>query len=50
MLVFAHASHWLTPLIYLAPVIVLAVAVSVQGMRDKRRDGDAEPDGREAPR
>jgi cytochrome c oxidase assembly factor CtaG len=43
-LVFAHAGHWLPQLLYLAPVVVIVVAVAVGRIRERRegrRDGDA---------
>jgi hypothetical protein len=34
--VIAHAGHWLPQLLYLAPLIVLVVAIVVGRMRDRR--------------
>jgi cyanate permease len=34
----AHAGHWFAGLLYAAPVVVLAAALWVQSLRDKRRD------------
>jgi hypothetical protein len=36
--VIAHAGHWLPQLLYLAPLIVLIVAIAVGRLRE-RRDG-----------
>jgi hypothetical protein len=33
---FAHASHWLASLLYLAPVLILAGGIAWQRMHDKR--------------
>jgi hypothetical protein len=33
----AHAGHWITGLLYLAPVIVLGGAVAIANWRDRRR-------------
>lgn len=40
----AHATHWVTGLLYLAPVLVLAAAVLWQ--RLKARNGDTAGDDR----
>jgi cytochrome c-type biogenesis protein CcmH/NrfF len=37
MTVLAHVGHWATQLIYLAPVLVIVVALLVSWLRDKRR-------------
>jgi cytochrome c oxidase assembly factor CtaG len=34
--VFAHAGHWLPQLLYLAPLVVLVVAILVGRARDRR--------------
>lgn len=34
----AHAGHWLAGLLYLTPVIVLAVAIGLQRFKDRRKD------------
>jgi hypothetical protein len=36
MIVFAHAGHWLPQLLYLAPVIVMLVAVGLGKLRERR--------------
>lgn len=33
---FAHTGHWLVDLLYLAPVLALAVAVGVGKLRERR--------------
>jgi uncharacterized membrane protein YtjA (UPF0391 family) len=37
-LVIAHAGHWLPQLLYLAPLVVLVVAIVIGRVRE-RRDG-----------
>jgi hypothetical protein len=37
VIVFAHAGHWLPQLLYLAPVVVMLVALGVGKVREKRR-------------
>jgi hypothetical protein len=34
---FAHAGHWLPQLLYLAPVVVMLVALGVGKARERRR-------------
>jgi cytochrome c oxidase assembly factor CtaG len=34
--VFAHAGHWLPQLLYLAPLVVLVVAILVGRIRQRR--------------
>lgn len=41
MLVLAHTAHWLTNLLYIAPVVVLGVFLAVQSLRERRRAGRA---------
>ena len=36
MTVIAHAGHWLPQLLYLAPLVVLVVAIVVGRMRERR--------------
>ena len=36
-LVIAHAGHWLLNLLYVAPVLVFVVVLSVISFRDRRR-------------
>ena len=40
-LVLAHIGHWWTSLFYLAPVVVVGVALAVSERRHRREDGDA---------
>jgi hypothetical protein len=35
----AHAGHWIANLLYLAPVIIVVVALGWQSLKDRRRDG-----------
>ena len=37
MIVFAHAGHWLPQLLYLAPVVVMLVAVGLGKLRERRK-------------
>jgi len=45
--IIAHAGHWLTSVLYVLPVAAIAIAVWVQGRRDRREgrtpDDDVEP-------
>jgi hypothetical protein len=34
---FAHAGHWLPQLLYLAPVVVMLIALGVGKVRERRR-------------
>ena len=46
MTVFAHAGHWLTSLLYVAPVVIIGVALGVSTWRERRRkarDGSVPP-------
>jgi hypothetical protein len=38
--VLAHAGHWLTSLLYFAPVVVLVGFLAVQSRRERRRSRD----------
>jgi len=38
----AHAGHWLTGLLYFAPVVVVVGALAWQSMKDRHAD-DEEP-------
>jgi hypothetical protein len=42
----AHAGHWLESVLFLAPVVVLVVILTVQGRREpsKAPDGEADED------
>jgi hypothetical protein len=35
-LVIAHAGHWLPQLLYLAPLVVLVVAIGLGRLRERR--------------
>jgi hypothetical protein len=37
VIVLAHAGHWLPQLLYLAPVVVMVVALGVGKVRERRR-------------
>jgi hypothetical protein len=37
-LVLAHVGHWYHALLYLAPVLVLAVFFTIQGRRERRME------------
>jgi hypothetical protein len=37
VIVFAHAGHWLPQLLYLAPVVVMLVAVGLGKLRERRK-------------
>lgn len=41
----AHVGHWLVNLIYLAPVIVVVLALTWQTRRDKRERREAAVEG-----
>jgi hypothetical protein len=45
-LVLAHVGHWYHALLYLAPVIVLALFFTVQGRRERRTEERAATDAR----
>ena len=47
MIVLAHAGHWLPQLLYLAPLIVLIVAIVVGRVRDRREAGAAPSERRD---
>jgi hypothetical protein len=36
MLPFAHATHWIADLIFLAPLFAVGVWLAVAGIRDRR--------------
>jgi hypothetical protein len=38
MVVFAHAGHWLVSMVYAAPALLLAGALAVSTVRQRRRD------------
>ena len=45
MIPVAHAGHWLVELLYVAPVVVIVVFISVKALLDRRREdaGRSEP-------
>ncbi len=43
MIVLAHAGHWLVSVLYVAPVVIVVVALAVQSRRETARDTDDEP-------
>lgn len=38
MIHLAHASHWLAQVAYVAPVLLLVVALAITSLRDRRRE------------
>jgi cytochrome c-type biogenesis protein CcmH/NrfF len=42
--VIAHAGHWLLDILYVIPVVVVAVAVIVSWARTRREDARSEKD------
>jgi cytochrome c oxidase assembly factor CtaG len=42
--VFAHAGHWLPQLLYLAPLVVLVVAIVIGRVRERRKRREANPE------
>jgi cytochrome c oxidase assembly factor CtaG len=42
MTVIAHAGHWLPQLLYLAPLVVLVVAIVVGRVRERREGRDSD--------
>ena len=41
-LILAHAGHWLAGLLYLAPVVIVVIALAIQSRKDGGRDADAQ--------
>ena len=39
-LVFAHAGHWLVSMVYAAPALLLAGALAVSTIRQRRREAE----------
>ena len=37
ILVFAHAGHWISGLLYLVPLLALVVAVAIGKVRERRQ-------------
>ncbi len=33
----AHAGHWITSLLYLAPLVIVMLVLGFQSLRDRRR-------------
>ena len=47
MIYLAHTGHWLISLVYVVPVLVLVVSLSVNSLRERRRERRGEgPRGR----
>jgi hypothetical protein len=40
MTVLAHAGHWLVSVLYVAPVVIVVVALALQSRREAARDAD----------
>lgn len=40
MTLFAHAGHWLVSMVYAAPALLLAGALVVSTIRQRRRDAE----------
>ena len=40
VLPLAHAGHWINAVLYLLPVLLIAVLLFVQNRRDRRRDDE----------
>jgi hypothetical protein len=38
--VYAHAGHWLVSMVYAAPALLLAGALAVSTIRQRRRDAE----------
>ena len=43
----AHAGHWLVSLLYLAPVLIVVLALVWQARRDRRDEHDGEEEAQE---
>jgi 4-hydroxybenzoate polyprenyltransferase len=43
-LMLAHAGHWLSGLLYLAPVLIVVAALVHQSWKDRRRGEDEAAD------
>jgi hypothetical protein len=39
-MVLAHLGHWYVSLLYLGPVAALVVLLTIQNLRDRRRNKD----------
>jgi cytochrome c oxidase assembly factor CtaG len=46
VIVFAHAGHWLPQLLYVAPLVVLVVAIIVGRVRERRAGNQPRRDER----
>jgi cytochrome c oxidase assembly factor CtaG len=42
--VLAHAGHWLPQLLYLAPLVVLVVAIVIGRVRERRKGREEGPE------
>lgn len=40
----AHAGHWFISLLYVAPVVIVVVALTIQSRRERGMDEDEEAD------
>lgn len=49
MTVFAHAGHWLVSMVYAAPALLLAGALIVSTIRQRRRDAERRAAALEGP-
>jgi hypothetical protein len=49
MIVVAHVGHWAVSLIYAAPALLLAGALAVSTLRQRRRDAARRAAGGERP-
>jgi hypothetical protein len=36
--VLAHAGHWFISLLYVAPVLIVVIALAIQSRRERARD------------
>jgi len=45
-MVLAHVSHWAVNLVYIAPLVAIAIAMLVMTVRDRRRGPRDHPDDR----
>ena len=49
MTLLAHAGHWLTNVLYMAPVVAFGIWMGITTIRDKRAARKAAASGREPP-
>lgn len=46
----AHAGHWITGLLYLAPLVIVVAMLAITSMRDRRAEAaELAADGGQAP-